>query len=335
MRWKYLGWRLALLIPVVFGITVLTFVVSHVVPADPVAFVAGERARGEQIERLRKQYGLDRPMPLQYVHYVGGLLRGDLGRSMVSRRDVREDLAQYLPATVELALIAMVLIVLLGVPLGVLNAVRQDSWIDHVSRVLSMVGVSMPTFWLGLLLQLLFYRILGVLPVATRLSDMLTAPPRVTGLYIVDGLLAGEHAVVLDATKHLVLPAVTLCVASLATVSRQVRSAMLEVLRQPYVRTAHAKGLRGRAVIVRHALRNALIPTITIIALQTGSLLSGAVLTETVFSWPGLGLYALRSVLALDYHPVMSIALVVALMYALVNLGADLLYAVVDPRVEG
>src|SRR6516164_8010064 len=142
MRWKYLGWRLALLIPVVFGITVLTFVVSHVVPADPVAFVAGERARGEQIERLRKQYGLDRPMPLQYVHYVGGLLRGDLGRSMVSRRDVREDLAQYLPATVELALIAMVLIVLLGVPLGVLNAVRQDSWIDHVSRVLSMVGVS-------------------------------------------------------------------------------------------------------------------------------------------------------------------------------------------------
>jgi peptide/nickel transport system permease protein len=334
MRWKYLGWRLVLLIPVVFGITVLTFVVSHVVPADPVAFVAGERARGEQIERLRKQYGLDRPLPLQYVHYVGGLLRGDLGRSLVSRRDVIEDLTQYLPATIELTLAAMVLIVLVGVPLGVLNAIRQDTWLDHTSRVLSMVGISMPTFWLGLLFQLLFYRVLAWLPIATRLSDLLSPPPRLTGLYTVDALLAGQPDVFVDATKHLVLPAVTLCVASLATVSRQVRSAMLEVLRQPYIRTAHAKGLYGGAVVARHALRNALIPTVTIIALQTGSLLSGAVLTETVFSWPGLGLYALRSVLALDYHPVMSVALVVAVMYTLVNLGADLLYAVIDPRVE-
>lgn len=334
MRLQYVVGRVLALVPVMFGITFVTFVISHVIPADPVGFAAGEKARAEQIEQLRRQFGMDKPLPIQYVRYVGGLLQGDLGRSMMSRRQVIEDLAQYVPATAELALGAMALIVLLGVPLGVWSAVRQDSWLDHVSRIVAMVGVSLPVFVLGLLLQLLFYRVLKVLPIATRLSDLLIPPPRVTGLYTVDALLAGQLEVFADAAKHLCLPAVTLCVGSLATVSRQVRSAMLEVLRQPYIRTAHAKGLYEWLVITHHALRNALIPTVTIVALQTGALLSGAVLTEIVFSWPGLGLYALRSVLALDYQPVMSVALVVALTRTLVNLIADILYVVIDPRVQ-
>jgi peptide/nickel transport system permease protein len=334
MRFQYIASRLVWLVPVIFGITLLTFLISHVVPADPVSFVAGEKARPEQIEQLRKQYGLDKPLAVQYMHYLGGLLQGNFGRSLLSRRTVVEDLAQYLPATVELALVAMLLIVILGVPLGVLSAVWQDTWFDHLSRVLTMVGISLPVFWLGLLFQLLFYRLLQMLPIAARLDDLLTPPGRITGLYTIDALLAGQPAVFFDALKHLILPAITLCSASLATVSRQVRSAMLEVLRQQYITTARAKGLYDRIVIGRHALRNALIPTITIIALQTGALLSGAVLTETVFSWPGMGLYALRSVLALDYQPVMSIALVIALIYTLLNLAADILYVWVDPRVQ-
>lgn len=334
MRSRQIAVRLLAVLPVLLGITLVTFVVSHVVPADPVGFVAGEKARPEQIEALRRQYGMDRPLPTQYWRYLTGLAQGDLGRSLLSRRRVLEDLAQYVPATVELALAAMALIVVLGVPLGILSAVRQDGWLDHGSRILAMIGVSTPVFWLGLLLQLLFYRTWRLLPIATRLSDIMIPPPRVTGLYMVDALVAGQLDVLVDAARHLVLPSLTLCIGSLAIVSRQVRSAMLEVLRQPYVRTAHAKGLYARVVITRHALRNALIPTVTIVALQTGALLSGAVLTETVFSWPGLGLYALRSVLALDYQPVMSVALLVALTYTLVNLAADIVYVLIDPRVR-
>jgi peptide/nickel transport system permease protein len=326
--------RLVALMPVLLGITVLTFTISHLVPADPVGFVAGEKVRAEEIEKLRREYGLDRPVLVQYVGYLAGLVRGELGRSMVSRRPVVEDLVQYVPATIELALAAMTLVALLGVPLGILSAVRRNGWLDHVSRVLAIVAVSVPVFWLGLLFQLLFYRILRILPAAMRLGDLVVPPPRVSGLYTVDALVAGRFDAFVDAARHLCLPALTLCLGSLATVSRQVRSAMLDTLRQPYVRTASAKGLYGRTVVLRHAFRNALLPTVTILALQAGALLSGAVLTETVFSWPGLGTYALRSVLALDYQPVMTVALVVALTYTLVNLAADLLYVVVDPRVE-
>lgn len=335
MRLRYIAARLAWLVPVLFGITLLSFVISHVVPADPVAFLTGEKpSRPEQVEQLRKQYGLDQSLPVQYTSYLAKLLQGDFGRSIQSRRAVGKDLAQYVPATVELTLAATLLVVVLGVPLGVLSAVRQDSWIDHVSRVVAMAGLSMPAFWLGMLLQLVFYRFVQLLPVAARLSDLLTPPPHVTGLYTVDALLAGQLNVFADAVKHLILPSVTLCLTSLATISRQVRSAMLEVLRQPYVTTARAKGLHERTVVARHALRAALIPTITVLALQTGTLLSGAVLVETIFSWPGLGLYALRSVLGIDYQPIMSIALLVAITYTLMNLAADILYMLVDPRVQ-
>jgi peptide/nickel transport system permease protein len=334
VRFTYVGVRLLALVPVLVGITLLTFVISHLVPADPVGFVAGEKVRPEEMEKLRREYGLDRPLPLQYVRYLAGLLRGDLGRSMVSRRSVVEDLAQYLPATVELALAGMTLVVLVGVPLGILSAVRRNTWVDHAGRVVAIIAVSVPVFWLGLLLQLLFYRGLKILPIATRLSDLMVPPPRITGLYTVDALLAGQGDVFVDAVRHLCLPAATLCLASLATVSRQVRSAMLDTLRQPYVRTARAKGLYDRVVVTRHAFRNALIPTVTIVALQAGALLSGTVLTETIFSWPGLGSYALRSVLAFDYQSVMTVALAVAVTYTLVNLVADLLYVLIDPRVE-
>jgi peptide/nickel transport system permease protein len=331
---RYLISRLVWMLPVAFGITLITFTVAQVIPADPVAFVAGQRAQPEQIEQLRRYYGLDKPLPVQYLQYLGRLFRGELGESMLSRRPVTEDLAQYLPATIELALTAMLLVVVLGIPLGMLSAVRQNSWLDHSSRVLTMLGVSMPAFWLGLLFQLVFYHFLKILPMTGRLTDTLAAPPHVTGLYAVDALLSGQWQTFFDAIRHLALPAITLCASSLAVLSRQVRSAMLEVLRQQYITTARAKGLRQWAVIMRHALRNALIPVITVVALQTGALLSGEVLVETIFSWPGIGLYALRSVLAVDYHPIMSIALVVAFAYMFTGLAADFLYKLVDPRVQ-
>jgi peptide/nickel transport system permease protein len=331
--WMILS-RVLWLVPVIIGVTLMTFIISHIVPADPVSFILGEKARPEQIEEMRRQLGLDRPLPVQYMDYLGGLLRGDLGHSMQSRRDITLDLAQYLPATLELTLAAMLLLVLIGVPLGVVSAVRQDSMLDHVSRVVSMLGVSMPPFWLGLLLQVVFYGRLDILPVCGRLDDLVIPPPRITGLYTADALIAGQFEVFLDALRHLILPSVTLCFAALGVVTRQVRSAMLEVLRQPYITTAHAKGLRYRTVIMRHALRNALTPVITVLALQTGFLLGGAVLTETVFAWPGMGSWALRSVLGVDYQPIMSIALVVAIGYTLVNLLADILYVLIDPRIK-
>ncbi|RPI57662.1 MAG: ABC transporter permease [Chloroflexi bacterium] len=331
---RYLASRLIWMLPVMLGITIITFVVTQVIPADPVAFVAGQRASPEQIEQVRRYYGLDKSLPLQYLAYLNRLAHGELGESMLSRRPVAVDLAAYLPATVELALVSILLVVLLGLPLGILSAVRQNTWLDHSSRVVTMLGVSMPAFWLGLLFQLVFYHFLKILPMSGRLADTFQAPPHMTGLYTVDALLAEQWAVFWDALKHLILPSVTLCTASLAVLSRQVRSAMLEVMRQQYVTTARAKGLTERFVIMRHALRNAMIPIITIVALQTGALLSGEVLVETIFSWPGIGLYALRSVLAVDYHPIMSIALVIAVAYMLTSLLADLLYSLADPRLR-
>jgi peptide/nickel transport system permease protein len=326
--------RIAWVVPVIIGVTIMTFIISHLVPADPVSFLLGEKARPEQIEQFRHQLGLDQPLPIQYINYLIGLLKGDLGYSMQSRRAVIKDLIFYLPATLELTLAAMILLTVFSIPLGLISAVYQDSLIDHSLRVVSMIGVSMPPFWLGLLLQILFYSVLKILPVSNRIGDMLILPPHITGLLTIDSLLTGKWNVFWDAVKHLILPSVTLCFAALAVVTRQVRSATLEVLRQPYVTAARAKGLRYKTVILRHVLKNSLIPVITVLALQTGYLLGGAVLTEVVFAWPGMGSWALRSVLSVDYQPIMSIALVVAIGYTLVNLIADILYMFVDPRIR-
>jgi peptide/nickel transport system permease protein len=326
--------RLAGLLFVLAGVSVITFVLTQLVPIDPAAAALGQNARDEQIEAFRRQYGLDRPPVEQYVTYVGRLLRGDLGISIRTRRPVADDLRDYLPATIELSLAAMSVTLVLGISLGVLSAVRRNSLLDGVARVFALVGGSLPIFFLGLLVLALFYSRLRWLPGPGRLDAYLTPPPRVSGMYTLDSLLAGNMQVFRNSLAHLVLPAVTLGYFSTAVLLRMTRSAMLEVLTQDYIRTAQAKGLRDRTVLLRHALKNAMIPVLTTVGITFGSLLSGAVLTETIFAWPGLGRYATASATSLDFPAVMGVTLVAAIVYPVVNLLVDIGYHALDPRIN-
>jgi len=319
---------------VLLGVSVLTFFIAHVVPADPVLVALGEHAREDQIQAYRRAYGLDRPVGVQYLIYIGRLLRGDLGISIRTRRPVADDLREFLPATVELGGTAWVIALLLGIPAGVLSAVYRDRIFDHLSRIGALMGASMPVFWLGLLLLGTFYYGLRWLPGPGRLDASAIPPPARTGLLLVDATLAGDRAAFSSALQHLVLPALTLGLFSTALIARMTRSAMLEVLYQDYIRTARAKGLAHARVVVRHALRNALVPTLTVVGLSFGNLLSGAVLTETIFAWPGLGRYATTSAISLDFPAVVGVALVTAVIYTTINLIIDLLYARLDPRVR-
>jgi peptide/nickel transport system permease protein len=326
--------RLALLLLVLFGITLVTFVLTNVVPVDPIVAKLGEKAKPEVVEKMRKEWGLDKPLPVQYVRYVSGLLRGDLGVSIRTRRPVADDLRDYFPATMELATVAIIISVALGIPVGVIAAVRKDSFLDHVTRVFALGGASMPIFWMALLLLLLLYYRLGWLPGTGRLDILLAEPPRVTGLLFVDSLLARDWAALASAARHILLPAFCLGYFSTAVITRMTRSSMLEVIRQDYIRTARSKGLAERVVIYKHALKNALIPTTTVIGLAYGSLLSGAVLTETIFGWPGMGRYATNSVLNVDIPAVLGVTLVSAVVYALANLAVDIVYVFLDPRIR-
>ncbi len=319
---------------VLAGVSIITFALTQLVPVDPAAAALGQNARDEQIEAFRKQYGLDRPPLEQYFTYVGRLLQGDLGLSIRTRRPVADDLRDYLPATLELALAAMLVALLVGVSLGILAAVQRNSSIDAAARVFALVGGSLPIFFLGLLLLAVFYSRLRWLPGPGRIDPLLTPPPRVTGMYTLDSVLAGDWPVFRSSLAHLVLPAVTLGYSSTAVLLRMTRSAMLEVLGQDYVRTARSKGLRERSVLLRHALRSAMIPVLTTVGIVFGGLLSGAVLTETIFAWPGLGRYATASAVSLDFPAVMGVTLVAAVVYPTVNLLVDLAYHAVDPRVR-
>lgn len=331
---RYLLRRLLAILAVWAGVSVLTFFISHVIPADPVLAALGEHAREGQIRAFRQQYGLDRPLPIQYAVYVRGLLRGDLGLSIRTRRPVAEDLREFFPATIELASAAWLVSLAIGLPAGVLSAVYQDRLFDHLARLVALVGASMPVFWLGLVLLGLFYYRLGWFPGPGRLDVHIAPPPDRTGLLLLDSLLAGRWDALGNALAHLVLPAVTLGTFSTAVVARMTRSAMLEVLRQDYVRTARAKGLPEGRVLLVHGLRNALPPVLTVVGISFGNLLSGAVLTETVFSWPGLGRYATASAVSLDFPAVMGVTLVGAVVYPLLNLLVDLGYLLVDPRIR-
>ena len=334
MRLQYIIQRLMWMVISLIGISLITFVISHMVPADPIRAVAGMEAKGEQVEVLRHRYGLDKPLPEQYRHWVVNLAHGDLGLSIRTGQPVREDLGRYGPATAELALAAMVLVIVVGLPLGVISALNKDGILDHFSRIIALSGVSMPIFWVALLLQILFFARLGVLPADGRLDVMINPPPHVTGLYTVDSLLAGDMVAFRCAVRHLILPAANLAFGSLAVLTRMVRSSMLEVLGEDYVRTARAKGLRERRVIFLHALRNALIPTTTTIALQMGALMGGVFLVELMFSWPGLGFYAMRSITLIDFPSIMGVAILMTTVYAFFNLIADLLYGFLDPRIS-
>lgn len=327
--------RLLFLLLVVLGVSVITFAISHLIPGDPARLVAGERASEEVVSSIRAQMGLDRPLPEQYWKYLKNIVQGDFGNSLRTNRPVAEDLFIFFPATVELALVALLLAVLVGAPLGVLSAVYRDKPIDHLVRTLAVTGISTPAFWLGLLLIMTFYGSLGWLPGGGRIDPDLQPPLRVTGLYMVDSLLAGDWQAFMSTVKHLILPAFTLGFIHLGVVARQVRSAMLDELHQDYVRTARANGISKWQVIVRHALPNALIPSVTVLGLALGDLLYGAVLTETVFAWPGMGAYVVNSIQSLDFPAVMGFAVVVSFVYVLLNLAVDLVYMLIDPRIQG
>jgi peptide/nickel transport system permease protein len=326
--------RIIGLILVMVGVSIITFILAQLVPIDPAAAALGQNAREEQIAAYREQLGLDRPPVEQYFAYMGRLLQGDFGLSIRTRRPVADDLLDFLPATLELSFAALLVSLCFGIPLGMAAALRRNSWVDALARLLALVGGSVPIFYLGLLLIGLFYRQLRWLPGPGRLDSTMNPPDFITGLYTIDALLTGNWVVLQNSLYHLILPAITLGYFSTAVLLRMTRSAMLEVLSQDYVRTARAKGLAYRVVVWRHALRNSLPPILTTIGVTFGSLLSGAVLTETIFNWPGLGRYATTSVTSLDFPAVMGVTLVAAIVYPLVNTLVDISYTLVDPRIR-
>ncbi|MEZ4710235.1 MAG: ABC transporter permease [Caldilineaceae bacterium] len=331
---RFIVRRLAGLIFVLLGVSTMTFMLAQLVPVDPAANALGQNARPEQIEAYRAKMGLDRPVVEQYLTYLRRLLSGDLGESIRTRRAVLLDLRDYLPATIELSLAALLVSLLVGIPLGMWAAINRNQWNDGFARVLALLGGSLPVFYVGLLLLGLFYRQLQWLPGPGRLDSTLNPPAAITGLFTLDALFSGNWPVFQNSLAHLVLPAITLGSFSTAVLVRMTRSAMLEVLAQDYVRTANAKGLGYRVVVWRHVLKNALAPVLTTIGITFGSLLSGAVLTETIFNWPGLGRYATTSVTALDFPAVMGVTLVAAFIYPLVNTLVDIGYRFIDPRIQ-
>lgn len=332
----YLIRRVLVTLPLLALVTLLGFIITYLIPADPLSMVLSERAMANPqiVQAYRERWGLDKPPHERYLTYVSNLLRGDLGDSIATQQSVASDLARYFPATIELALTATLIAVMVGVPLGIIAAVHRERWIDHLARVASLVGVCVPVFWLGLLALSLFYYRLQWLPGPGRVNARLSQPPAVTGLLIVDSILAGRMDVLASALQHLALPALVLGAYSMSLIVRIVRSAMIEVLQQDYIRTARAKGVIERLVVTRHALRNAALPAITAIGLAFGNLMAGAVMTETVFAWPGIGRYAVDSATKLDFAPIMGVTLLIAVIYVVINFVVDISYAVLNPRVR-
>jgi dipeptide transport system permease protein len=331
---RFIFRRLAVLIPTFIGVSIIAFAFIRVLPGDPVMLMSGERVMApERYEQLNELLGFNRPLYIQYLDYLGGIVTGDFGRSLVTRRPVLDDFLTLFPATLELSLFAIILAVAIGVPLGIIAAIRRGSWLDQSIMGVALVGYSMPIFWWGLLLIILFSGVLGWTPVSGRISLLYFFPP-VTGFMLIDSLISGQAGAFKSALSHLILPSIVLATIPLAVIARQTRSAMLEVLGEDYVRTARAKGLPPRRVIGLHALRNALIPVITTIGLQVGVLMAGAILTETIFSWPGIGKWMVDSVFRRDYAVVQGGLLLIAGIIMLVNLIVDVLYGLVNPRIR-
>ncbi|MBP2313838.1 ABC transporter permease subunit [Azospirillum soli] len=331
---RFILTRVSLVIPTFLGVTFLTFLLIRLVPGDPIEVRVGERGiPPERLEQLRRELGLDLPLWQQFLDYIGGVLTGDLGLSLVTRNPVISEFFTLFPATIELAVAAMLFATLVGLPAGIIAAVKRGSIFDHGVMGISLTGYSMPIFWWGLLLILFFSVGLGWTPVSGRL-DLLHYVEPVTGFMLIDTLLAGEYEAFWSALHHLVLPMIVLGTVPLAVVARMTRSAMLEVLGEDYIRTAKAKGLASKRVIGLHALRNALIPVVTVIGLQVGTLLGGAILTETIFSWPGVGKWLIESINRRDYPALQGGVLLIATTVMAVNLLVDVLYGVLNPRIR-
>ena len=333
--YRYIANRLATVVVLALFATLVVFLISSLVPGDPILAMLGDLAasKPEIVAEYRARWGLDLPLWQQYWIFLTRLFHGDLDMAISTGRPVLADIMQYAPATIELGTIAFVLSVVIGVPLGIAAAVWRDSWVDHTARFISLIGVSSPVFWLAFIALTVFYGFLQIAPGPGRLDPIDFPPATVTGSFLIDAAIAGDWATFRAAAAHLVLPSLTLCAATLGLITRITRASMLETLGQDYVRVARAKGMKPRAVITRHALPNALIPVITMAGLAYANLLTGTVMTETIFSWPGLGRYTFRSALALDLPAIMGMTLIFAIVYLLVNLLVDLSYALVDPRV--
>ncbi|MBK8174316.1 MAG: ABC transporter permease subunit [Rhodospirillales bacterium] len=331
---RFVVTRLAVIISTFLGVTLLTFALLRLAPGDPIELMLGERGlTPERHAQMRAELGLDRPMAIQYGAYLRGVLSGDLGRSIVTRTPVLREFLAVFPATVELSVAAIGFALVLGIPFGVLAAVRRGSVFDYATMTISLAGYSMPIFWWGLLLILLFSQYLGITPVSGRIDVLYDVPPR-TGFMLIDTLLVDEPGAFVSALHHLVLPAVVLGTIPLATIARMTRSSMLEVLGADYIRTARAKGLSRMRVIGVHALRNALIPVVTVVGLAVGVLLAGAILTETIFAWPGVGKWLIDAVRRRDYPVLQGGILLVASVVIAVNLLVDVLYGALDPRIR-
>lgn len=333
---RYVVGRVLMMPVLLLGLVTVAFVVSRTVPADPLSTVVSERQLSNPVvvQAAEKRWGLDKPLPAQYLIYIRNLLRGDMGTSFRTKQNVREDLQDRLPVTVELTLASMAIATTVGLFLGILAAVRRNSWVDHLARLFALLGSSLPVFWTGLFLLYVFYARLGWFPGPGRLDPRAVPPERVTGMYTVDALFAGDLGTFWDALQHIALPSFVLGWAVMGIISRLVRASLLEVLNQDYVRTARAKGLRERNVILGHALRNALIPTLTIIGISFAILITGAVLTESIFAWPGIGSYAVESSRALDFPAIMGVSILGGVIFLLTNLVTDMTYVLVDPRIR-
>jgi peptide/nickel transport system permease protein len=326
--------RLASALPSIVGVVIVTFVLTRALPGDPAAYYAGPSATKEAIEQVRAKLGLDKPLLEQFMDYLSALARGDLGNSISTGQPVAHELVTRLPASIELTLLGLVFALAVAIPLGVAAALRPNSWVDHACRVVATAGVSLPTFFTGLLLVYVFYFLLGIAPAPLgRLDVFYSPPPHATGLYLVDSLIAGEFGTFFAALKQLILPAFTLGVFALAPIARMTRASMLAALGSDFIRTARASGLSAYKTVVSYALRNALLPVVTVLGMVFSFLLGANVLVEKVFAWPGIGSYAIEALIQSDYAPVQGFVLTMALMYVFLNLAIDLLYGVIDPRV--
>lgn len=333
---RYAGRRILSLIPVLFGVTVIMFIISHAVPSDPTALFLGPHASDDPdlVRAFRERWSLDSPLPVQYIDYMRNLFQGDLGTSIFTHQSVTSDLLRYFPATMELSLLAILISMAVSVPLGVLAAVKHGTAVDGVIRIVTLAGSSLPVFWLALLMLQVFYLNLGVSAGPGRLSPTMAPPTGGGGFYTIAALMKGDFPLFFDALGHLIMPALVLASWSIGVITRVARNSMLTVLRQDYMRTARAKGAREADLVVRHGLPNALLPVLTLVGLAFADLMAGAVTTETIFAWPGIGLYSYQAATSLDYPAIMGVALLVALAYLLTNLLVDLLYGVIDPRTR-
>jgi peptide/nickel transport system permease protein len=334
--WTYIARRFAQSVLVLLLVSVGTFALAHAVPGDPIETVLGERAAGDPAIRAaaERRYGFDQPIHLQYVYFMRNLARGDLGESITTRRPVMDDLRQFIPGTIELASAAMLFAIVIGIPLGIVAAINQDRWPDHFARFISLIGTSIPVFWLGLIALYVFFYRLHWVPGPGRLDTGMPMPQRITGMVTVDAALRGEWEIFRSSVLHLILPSIVLGSFALGIIARMLRSSLLAALGEDYVRTARAKGLNDGAVVAGHALRNAMIPTITVLGLTFAGLLAGAVLTETIFSWPGIGRYGVQAALKLDYPGLLGVTLFVAFVYVFVNFVVDVVYGLLDPRIR-